>query len=391
MKSTPLYISTLIAPVFLLAACGGKQKQAPAMPPTAVNVVEVKKTAAIYYDQYPASVVPLQEVEIRAQVGGYLTGIFFKEGQVVQKGQKLYEIDQRIYQAAYNQAQAAVLSAEATYLRAKKDADRYQKLSEQDAIAKQTLDNSIAELRTTESQLASAKAGLQSAKTDLSFAVIRAPFTGKIGISQVRLGAQIATGTTLLNTISTENPIAVDFVVDENSIPRFSRIAQEKNNPKDSVFILQLGDGTLYKSLGQLQTIDRAVDNQTGTIRVRVVFPNPSNELKAGMTTVLRVRNADSGEQLLVPYKAVTEQMGEYFLYTLQDTVAKRHKVVLGPQAGPNVVIKSGLEEGEKVIFEGIQRLQDGAPVTTGQAPAPAQGGAPAGGAAAPKDGQKKK
>lgn len=385
MKPAYIYAPAFLAATLTMASCGQKQ-QAPAAPPaTAVNVIEVEKTDAIYHDQYPASVVPLQEVEIRAQVAGYLTGIFFKEGQTVQKGQKLYEIDQRIYRAAYNQAQAAVLSAEATYYRAKKDADRYQNLAKQDAIAKQVLDNSIAELKTAESQVSSAKAGLASAKTDLSFSVIKAPFTGKIGISQVRLGAQIATGTTLLNTISTENPIAVDFVVDENSIPRFTRLANDKFVAKDSAFILQLADGSLYKQGGRLQTIDRAVDNQTGTIKVRIVFPNAKNELKAGMTTVLRVRNADSGEQLIVPYKSVTEQMGEYFVFTQQDTVAKRNKVTLGPKVGDKVVVKSGLKEGDKVIFEGIQRLQDGSKVTTGQAPPPAQG------AAAPQGGAKKK
>ncbi|MBE7179072.1 MAG: efflux RND transporter periplasmic adaptor subunit, partial [Mucilaginibacter polytrichastri] len=202
MKSANTYFPVTLAALAIMASCGQKQ-QAPAMPPTAVNVMEVKKTDAIYYDQFPASVVPLQEVEIRAQVAGYLTGIFFKEGQIVKKGQKLYEIDPRIYRAAYNQAQASLLSAQANYLLAKKNADRYENLAKQDAIAKQTLDNALAQLKTAESDVASARAGLQSAKTDLSFSIITAPFTGKIGISQVRLGAQITTGSTLLNTIST--------------------------------------------------------------------------------------------------------------------------------------------------------------------------------------------
>src|SRR3569623_1500464 len=250
----------------LLASCSKPQKQATALPPTPVSVAEVKKQDAIYYDHYQGSVVALNSVELRSQVSGYITGIFFKEGEVVPKGKELYEIYSRKYVAANNQAQANLSSAQANLVKAQKDIDRYTYLEKQDAIAKQTVDQAVAAFETNKSAVESAKAALSSAKTDLSYSIITAPFTGRIGISQVKLGAQVSPGTTLLNTISSEHPIGVDFVVNEQDMDRFYAL-QKKST--DSTFRLQLSDGTTtYNRSGKILAIDRGVNNQTGTVTV---------------------------------------------------------------------------------------------------------------------------
>ncbi|WP_073078344.1 efflux RND transporter periplasmic adaptor subunit [Chitinophaga jiangningensis] len=377
MKKMNHFVLLSAAGMLAFSACKGPgQKGAPALPPTAVNTVEANVAPAVYYDKFPASVVALNQVELRSQVSGFITGIFFQEGEVVQKGKVLYEIDRRKYEAAYRQAEASIASAQANYNKAKKDDDRYKRLAEQDAVARQILDNAEAALETSRSQLAAAQASLLAARTDLDYSLIKAPFTGRIGISQVRLGAQVSPGTTLLNTISSENPIAVDFVVNESDISRYAEL-QGMSTANDTTFRLQLPDGSLYAQNGRLLAVDRGVDNQTATIRVRIEFANPDNKLKDGMSCVLNVLNQQSGDRLIIPYKALTEQMGEYFVFVAKDSIAVQRKVHLGPRMRDQIVIMEGLQQGDKVITEGFQRLRDSSRIQTG-IPAAPQGAAAA-------------
>ncbi|HVW96278.1 MAG TPA: efflux RND transporter periplasmic adaptor subunit [Mucilaginibacter sp.] len=362
MKTKNILLTGL-AFMALLQACNKKAKQNTAPPPTAVNVVEAKKSEAIYYDQYQATVVALNTVELRSQVTGFITGIFFQEGEVVPKGKPLYEIDRRKYLDAYAQAQANLQSAEANLVKAQKDIDRYNMLLKNDAVARQTVDQAQATYETSKSQVAVAKAAVASAKTDLSYATITAPFTGRIGISQVKLGAQVSPGSTLLNTISSEHPIGVDVVINEQDINRFYQLQKSST---DSTFKLKLSDGTVYNQPGKVRAIDRGVNSQTGTIKVRIEFPNQNDVLKDGMSCVLEVLNNESGDRVQIPNKAVTEQMGEFFVFTAQDTIAKQVKVKLGPTVGSNVVVLDGIKAGDEVITEGFQRLRDGGKITIG-------------------------
>ncbi|MBE9583193.1 efflux RND transporter periplasmic adaptor subunit [Mucilaginibacter sp. JRF] len=366
MKHTSIYVLAVTA-TLTWSACGSKQQQAGPPPATSISVVEAKKTPAAYYDNFQGIVVALNTVELRSQVSGFITGIFFKEGEVVEKGKALYEIDRRKYLAAYQQAQANVLSAKANLLKAQKDIDRYNMLLKNDAVARQTVDQASAAYETAKSQVAVANAALESARTDLSYATITAPFTGRIGISQVRLGAQVTPGTTLLNTISAENPVGIDVVINEQQLDRFYKLMKSST---DSTFKLQLPNGQMYGSKGKILAVDRGVNNQTGSTIVRIQFPNPNKELKDGMSGVLQVLNNDSGDRIQIPYKAVVEQMGEFFVFTAQDSIALQHKVTLGPRVNADVIVLNGINEGDKVITEGIQRLRDSSKVTTA---APAQ------------------
>ncbi|WP_158828471.1 efflux RND transporter periplasmic adaptor subunit [Mucilaginibacter lacusdianchii] len=364
--------------VLLWTSCKNKDDKnaAAAQPATPVNIAAAETAPTVYYDKYQATVVALNSVELRPQVAGYITGIFFKEGEVVQKGKPLYEIDRRKYLATYEQARANLASAQANFVKAQKDAERYSFLLKQDAVARQTYDQAVAALATSQSQVSVARAGILSAQTDLSYSIIKAPFTGRIGISQVKLGAQVSPGTTLLNTISTENPIAVDVVVTEQDLDRFYRLQRRST---DSTFKLQLNGADAYPHPGKVFAIDRGVNNQTGTVKVRIQFANPKDELRDGMSAVLNVLNAESGSRVQIPYKAVTEQMGEFFVFVSQDTIAKQRKVNLGPRVGSNVVVMNGIEAGEKVITEGFQRLRDGGKITLGPPAQQGTGGKPNG------------
>lgn len=380
-------LSAVPLALMLWTGCKNKDSQAAAAAPpaTPVSVAEAKVVNATYYDQYQATVVALSSVELRAQVTGFITSINFKEGEVVPKGKVLYEIDRRNFEAAYQQAVANLASAKATLVRAQKDADRYSYLLKQDAVARQTYDQSVAGLATAQSQVDVARAGVTTAQTNLSYSQIRAPFTGRIGISQVRLGAQVTPGTTLLNTISSENPIGVDIVINEQTVDRFYKL-QKKTT--DTTFRLKLSSGSMYNQIGSIYAIDRGVNSLTGTVKVRVKFANPQDSLRDGMSGVLNVLNNESGERVQIPYKSVTEQMGEYFVFVAQDTIAKQQKITLGPRINDKVVVMTGLKEGEKVITDGFQRLRDGGKITLGT---PAAAGAAPGGAGAGKPEEKPK
>lgn len=351
-----------------LAACGKKdeEKKNAAPPPTPVTLVAARTTEAVYYDEYPATVTALNVVELRSQVTGFVTGISFKEGDVVPKGKALYEIDRRQYEAAYQQALAGLRSTQANATNAQVNATRYERLASQDAIARQVLDNATTALATARAQVAEAQAGVNIARNNLSFSTITAPFTGRIGISAVRLGSQVGAGTTLLNTISSEDPIGVDIVVTQTDIERFNTLLNSKTSRADSTLRLVLPGGKTYPLPGRIRTIDRGVNSGTATITVRVEFANPNRELKDGMSAVVKVLNTQSGQRIVVPFKAIVEQMGENFVYAATDSsTAQQRKVKLGPRLKDQIVLMEGVKEGDKIVTEGVQKLRDGAKITT--------------------------
>ncbi|MEO5682248.1 MAG: efflux RND transporter periplasmic adaptor subunit [Chitinophagaceae bacterium] len=372
MKLNYKVLFAVCAGAVLISSCGssGKPAEAPkAPPPVPVTTYNVEKGSALYYDQYPATVVALNEVQLRPQVTGYISGVFFRDGQHVSKGQKLYAIDQQQYQASYNQAVANLNVSKANLGKAQQDADRYAELLKNDAIARQTAEHAQADLQASKMQLEAAKANVASVQTNVRYSTIYAPFEGTIGISQVKLGTAVSPGQTILNTVSSDNPIAVDVAVDQKEIARFVMLQQKTNGAKDSTFSLALPDQSVYAFPGYISLIDRAVDPQTGTIKTRIIFPNKDKFLKAGMSCNVRVKNNGNSQSLLIPAKAVMEQMGEYFVYVVGDSskVVQR-KIVTGQVISDKIMVKSGLEENEKIVIEGVQKLRDGTVVQLSKA-----------------------
>ena len=326
------------------------------------------------------------------QITGAVTGIFFKEGSHVKEGQKLYEIDRRIYQANYDAAVANLKVAQGNLVQAQQDADRYEYLNERNAVAKQLYDHAVIALQNAKNQVKASEEAVKTAKINLVYTVVTAPFNGTIGFSQVKLGNVVTPGSTILNTISTDDPMAVDFLINEKQLPYFERLERTQNQPVDSLFTILLPDNSLYPHTGKISIIDRAVDAQTGSIRIRLVFPNPKSILKVGMSCIVRVHNQEKEPQLVLPSKAVVEQMGEYFVYTAKDSIinnteagssttkgnsqllAVQKKVQLGQTIGPNVIIKDGISAGERIVIDGVQSLHDGSPITTANVVAPGQG-----------------
>ncbi|HEV2481930.1 MAG TPA: HlyD family efflux transporter periplasmic adaptor subunit, partial [Puia sp.] len=210
-------------------------------------------------------------------------------------------------------------------------------------------------------------------------------------------GNLVTPGTTVLNTISTDNPMGVDFLVNEAQLPHFEELQAGKGRSIDSLYTILLPDGQLYPHPGKILFIDRAVDPQTGAIDIRLNFPNPDGILRPGMSTVVRVHNQDPAPQIVIPSRAVVEQMGEYFVFVARDTVlqtkgapeaadkkdadsagqndaqtpqlrAFQKKVQLGQTVGPNVVIKSGIDVGDRIVLDGVQAIHENSRINAGPA-----------------------
>lgn len=369
-KTVTLYGFALI---LLLSACSEKKAGPPPAPPVAqVTVEPVKFIKAVYYDEYPATVTALNQVELRPQVSGFITGVHFKDGQRVRKGQLLYSIDDQLYAANYQQAAANVQVQQANLNKAQKDANRYHDLDKQDAIAKQLVDNADAALEVTKKQVDAANANLQAVQTNVKYTKVYAPFDGVIGISAVKTGTAVTAGQSVLNTISSDQELAVDFNVDQKEIYRFTTLLNGKQPLKDSTFTLAFGQD-VYPYPGKIALLDRAVNSQTGTIKARLVFPNNKNLLITGMNGTVRVRNNASKNSILIPSKAVTEQLGEFFVYIPNDSSkVSQRKILLGKTLGKDIIVKEGLAEGDKIVVEGVQNLREGAAIRTGAPSAPA-------------------
>lgn len=381
----------ILASCLVISACG--KKQPPANTEVPVNLMKVKAKTVQYFDKYVATTAALSQVNLLPQVQGAVTAIYFKEGSHVRKGQKLYEIDTRIYNDNYNAAVANLKVTQGTLVQAQQDADRYAYLNKYNAVAKQLYDHAMIALDNAKNQVKASEQAVKTAKTNLGYALVTAPFDGTIGFSLVKLGDVVTPGTTVLNTVSTDSPMAVDFIINEKQLPKFEKI-QDNKNPVDSLFTIALPDNSVYPALGKISIIDRAVDPQTGAIKVRLIFPNPNGFLRVGMSCVVRVHNQDVKPQIVVPNKAVVEQMGEYFIYVAKDSLvndakagadsakkkkkvlmATQKKVQVGQIIGPSIIVKSGIDTGERIVVDGVQTLHDGSPITTANKVGPSAGG----------------
>jgi len=366
-----IWIGASLVIALSLNSCNGKSGSSNGDPPPVPVTVDTCTLRSVsFYDDYPGTATALKEVGLRGQVSGYITGIFFKEGSGVMEGQKLYEIDRRQYEASYRESAASLEIARENLAKAQRDVDRYTALNNQDAIARQRYDYAVTDLSNARSQVSLATEELEKARNNLDYSLITAPFGGTIGISQVKMGDLINPGQTLLNTISSDDPMGIDFVIGQSELSRFELLEKSSPATGDSTFRLVMPDDAVYPFRGSIMLIDRAVDPQTGTIRVRLTFPNPDHDLRPGMDCNVLVMHNSKNPEIIIPFKAVTEQMGEYFVFLVQNNLAKQVKISLGHRIGADVVIREGLKSGDVIVVDGIGKLRDGAEITLGPSPA---------------------
>ena len=224
----------------------------------------------------------------------------------------------------------------------------------------------MTDLANAESQISGSQAILANAAADLRRSVILAPLSGTIGISQVKLGALVSPGSTLLNTVSTNDPIAVDILIPQQEIPRFLQLQKVPGAISDSVFSIQLSDNSTVNTAGKIVAVDRAVDSQTGSIRVRISFPNGPGNLIPGMNCTIKVLNKAPEKQIVIPFKAVAEQLGEFTVFVVGDSSkVDQRSVKTGTKVADRVVITEGLKPGDIIVIEGVQNVRNGSIITT--------------------------
>ena len=331
------------------------------VPPVDVIVESVKSEWVTYYNNFPAHIVALNETELRAEVSGYLTKVLVADGAEVTAGQKLYEIEPVRYQSALEQAKANLAIAEANKSKIQRDLARYETLASKEAIALQVLDNARTDLLNAEAQVQVMKAQLITAETNLNRSIIRAPFSGIIGISDIKQGALVSAGSTLINTISSVNPVGVDFQVNQQDLSKIISLQSNPNVLKDSLIRLEIIGGHFYELPGKIHALDRAVNTQTGTLTARASFNNPNGLLRTGLSGIIKIKTDHQEPQLVIPYKAITEQLGQTTVFVVDENSTVEQRIItLGVKTGTDVVVTSGLKENEKVVVEGILNIKHG-------------------------------
>jgi membrane fusion protein, multidrug efflux system len=342
-------------------------------PPPEVLVADVIQRDVPVYLELVGQTLGFQDVEIRARVEGYLTNMSFQEGSLVRKGDLLYEIDRLPLEATVAQAKADQATAEARLAKANNDVARYRPLVAKQAVSQRELDDAVAEQDAAKSQVDAARAAVDTATLDLSYTRITAPISGLIGATLVKAGNLVGRGeSTLLTTISQIDPALFRVGVTEADYLRIARrnIDGKGQGGPQSGIRLTLADGTVYSHTGKVSVVDRAVDPTTGTLGIQVLFPNPELLLRPGQYGRARALLDNKPGALLVQQRAVQEMQNLYSVAIVDGSGKVAFKnVKVGPRVESLWVIEEGLTASDKVVVEGLQRIQDGMTVTAKPAP----------------------
>jgi membrane fusion protein (multidrug efflux system) len=360
----------------VVAACSAACSEPPpaaAPPPPEVLVADVIQRDVPVYLELVGQTQGYQDVEIRARVEGYLTNMAFQEGSVVRKGALLYEIDRLPLEAILAQSKADQATAEARLAKASNDVARYRPLVAKQAVSQRELDDAVAEQDAARSQVDAAKAAVDKSTLDLSYTRITAPISGLIGTALVKAGNLVGRGeSTLLTTISQIDPALFRVGVTEADYLRIARrnIDSGRTGGPQTGIRLTLADGTVYPHTGKVNVVDRAVDPTTGTLGIQLLFPNPDLLLRPGQYGRARALLDNKPGALLVQQRAVQELQNLYSVATVDGSGKVAFKnVKVGPRVDSLWVIEEGLTASDKVVVEGLQRIQDGMTVTAKPAP----------------------
>lgn len=360
-----------------LTACQDKQPAATGeRPPTEVTVVTVAPQQVSLTTELPGRAVAFRKAEVRPQVSGLLQRRLFEEGTTVEAGQQLYQIDAERYEAAVQTAKANLAKAKANATSAQAREKRYENLLGQKAISQQNYDDALATSRQAAADVAVSEAALVTAQIDLDYTRVVAPISGRIGKSSVSEGALVsAQQAGVLATIHQLDPIYVDLAQPAARILDLRRqIMSGELAARDSAPVtITLEDGTVYPHKGELQFTEMNVNETTGTVVVRALFPNPDHLLLPGMFVRAEIQEGVRGQALLVPQRGVTrdrEGNATALVVNAENKVEVR-TLTASRAVGNNWLVENGLSAGDRVIVEGLQKVAPGATVKPAEAAAP--------------------
>ncbi len=331
-------------------------------PAPAVSVMEIQNQSVIRSFEAPGRVVSKYRVDVLARIAGYLMKSYFKEGDFVKEGQVLFEIESQEFENASNVAAANIknLSAQLTY--AEKQLARANELVKKDYIAKSQYDQMLSNRDALRAQLSSAQAQYNDANRNLGYTRVKAPVDGKVGIINVTVGNYVSPSAGALTTINSTNPIYITFPLDSSDFQALAAGDGEAN--KDRKVELLLAGGTKYEFDGVQDFQDNKVDVSTGTVTMRATFENPNNELIHGEFVTVKLYANKPVEVPVAPVTAVMENQAGKYVYKLDENeVPQLVYVKTGEQKGHNWIISEGLQKGDRIVTEGLQKVTPGKPV----------------------------
>jgi membrane fusion protein (multidrug efflux system) len=351
------------------------------MPPPTVTVVPVVESQVTPTFEFVGRTVAVESVDLRARVQGFLESRNFEEGAEVKKGDLLFVIERAPYQAAVDQAAAALARAQATLVNARSEVKRLRPLQKKELVTASDLDAAVATELEADASVKEAQANLRSAQLDLGYTEIHAPVSGRIGRSAYSVGNLVGADSGVLASIVSLDPIYVTFPVSERDLmtTRQEALARTGAFPTRAEFIptLRLSNDRVYEHKGAVEFLDNRIDEATGTVTARASFPNPDKLLLPGQfVTVLVERDVPTAARL-VPQAAIQQDQAGYYVLVVdeQNRVATR-RITVGEQRDADWIVKEGLEVGEQVVFEGLQKVRPGVEVkaTRVEPPKPVEG-----------------
>src|ERR1700722_11645189 len=341
--------------------CGSSLAQN-APPPPAVTVQAVVSRQITEAGTFIGRIVAIDKVDVVARVPGFIEERNFTEGQNVKKGDLLFRIEQATYKATVDQQAANLAKAKATEVNANFQLQRGQELVRNQNIPQSTVDQRAADEQSAQADVMQAQALLEQAKINLGYTEIRSPIEGRIGIARFTVGNLVGPSSGSLATIVSQDPIYVTFPASEADIIEYRRRVAETadKNPHVTVHI-KLPNGVLYQHPGVTNFLDAQVQTDTDTVLVRAQFPNPEGMLIPGGVVGVIVDRGKPGSSLVVPQAAILlDQTGNYVMVVDDANKVEQRRITTGVEQGRDIVVASGLKEGERVIVEGLQKVHPG-------------------------------
>ena len=380
--SLPLAASIALA----LVACDGKKQGGPPPPaPVEVSVVTMAPQRVALSTELPGRTVAFRVAEVRPQVSGIVLKRMFQEGSEVKAGQQLYQIDPATYRAALESTKADLAKARANLKSIEAKAARYADLVQINAVSRQDYDDIVASLDQAKAQIMVAQAAVETSRINVDYTKVYAPITGRIGKSAVTEGALVtANQAAALATITQLDPIYVDVSQSSSDLMRLQRAiaagtVQEGRATQTPVTLTVDGTDQPYDQTGQLQFSEVTVDQSSGAVQLRAVFPNPRQTLYPGLFVRARVEQGVKEQALLVPQRALVRTPdGKAMVWVVgADSKVNPRPVVVGQAVADKWVVESGLQPGDQVVTEGLQKIRPGAEIRVAAAPAPAPAAKP--------------
>jgi membrane fusion protein (multidrug efflux system) len=352
----------------LLFACSGEQKDTPPpLPPPDVSVFETKAQEVPLFQDFVGQTAGLKDIAIRARLEGFLEGIHFQEGSEVKKGALLYTLESQPFEEKVATRMSQVAEVKTNLAKTKGDLDRIRPLAAINAVSQSDLDAAVAAYEANLSSLDAANATLRSAQIELSYTKIYSPIDGIIGRTKAKVGDFVGKdpNPVILNTVSQVDTILVNFFITETQYLTLAKhIAEQKGKQQDPLedsLELILINGEVYNHKGRPDFIDREVDTTTGAMLVQASFPNPEKLLRPGQFAIVKIKVADVKDAILIPQRCVVELQGLFNVFVVDESnKVETREIKVGPKVGSMWLISEGLQPGEKVVFEGLQKVKDG-------------------------------